>query len=186
LDRFTKVRRTFVAQQNSVLSLPPTTPPLSSPFPIQLTSGGTIDPLAFIVVEMKHNAGVVLLNAVINWSATFMPPATSAALNVPGFADATFEIARNGFVINTVTQTAVQKGTPLQTGFLFTETVPTFDIASLLHLDTTPLHSDFREFVYTLRATNISIVPPQVTGGGATASAEVGAVTFVAQVIESC
>lgn len=43
---FGKIERVFVAEQNAVLPLPPTTPPLSSPFTIPLTGGGTIDPLA--------------------------------------------------------------------------------------------------------------------------------------------
>jgi hypothetical protein len=187
MEWFTRIRRTVVTEQNAVLTLPPITPPLSSPFPVTLTSGVTIDPLAFTAIRLKCNDSAVLLNAVINWSATFIPPTTPATLNVAGYADITFEIALNGFVIYTVTQTAVQKGIGLQSGFPFSESVPTFELATLLHLDTLPLlFADFRELVYTLRATNIAIVPPQVTGGGATATAQVGAVTLSAQVLRSC
>jgi len=186
MNWFSRVRRIIVAEQNAVLSLPPITPPLSSPFPIQLTNGGTLAPLAFITVDLRHCNSAVLLSAVVNWSVTFTPPETPSVLNVPGFADITFEIGLNGFGIYTVTQTAVQKGTPLEDSCLFSETVPTFEIASLLHLNTTPLRSEFNEFTYTLQASNISIVPPKVASGTATASAAVGAVTFAAQVIERC
>jgi len=91
----------------------------------------------------------------------------------------------NGFVIYAVTQTAVQKGLPVNSAVLFSLAVPTFEIASLLHLDMRHIFKacSSRELVYTLRATNVSLVAPQVASGVATVSAEVGAVTFVAQEI---
>jgi hypothetical protein len=187
-----KIERVFVAEQNAVLPLPPTTPPLSSPFTIPLTGGGTIDPLATIRVNIRRNRNAVLLSAVVNWSATFTPPTTAAVLTTPGYVDVTFEILRNGIIVYTVTQTAVQKGTPLNQG-LFTQAVPTFEIASLLHFDRPVVAEvpciNFRNgrdwsFVYTLRATNVALVAPLVAGETATVTAAVGAVTFVAEEIE--
>lgn len=183
---YRKTERVFISQQNVLLPLPPTTPPLTSPFPIQLTNGGTTN-LATINLSqipdcLRVDCGGVLLSAVINWSATFSPPATPSVLNVPGFADITFEFLTNGTVVYRVTQTAMQKGIPLiQPTFLFTVAVSTFEIASMLFLDTTPLCNSCHKLcnVYTLRATNISLVTPQTVTGGATTTAAVGAVTFV-------
>ena len=189
MQTFRQLKRVMVSEQNSLLPLPPTTPPFSSPFPIQLTSGGTIDPLAIIRFNIKHRQNSVLLSGVINWSATFTPPATPSALNVPGFVDVTFEILRDGIVLYTVTQTAVQKGAPVNQEFLFTTAVPTFELAALLHLDNRTLSSicdNSREFIYTLRATNVLLAAPQVDAGVATVTAAVGGVTLVAQEFAAC
>jgi len=180
-----KKERTFVSEHNALLPLPPIVSPLTSPFPIQLVNGGTVN-LATIDACLRCHCDIVSLSAVINWSATFSPPSsvsTSSLLNTPGYADVTFEFLRNGIVIYRVTQTSVQKGMPLnQPAVLFTLAIPTYEIASMLFLDLTPIrYSGHPEpNVYTLRATNISLIPPQISiVGGATTTAEVGAVTFI-------
>jgi hypothetical protein len=133
----------------------------------------------------------VLLNAVVNWSATFTPSSVTT-LNVPGYADITFEILRNDIVIYRVGQTATQKGFPLvQPAFQFSRPTSTFEIASLLYFDTTPIFCnekiDFAERnTYTLAATNINLIAPQVSIIPATTSAAVGAVTLVATEVEAC
>ena len=183
--KFGEIERVVFSQFNPVLPLPPITPPLTSPFPTNLPGGGTIN-LALVNVRADHDRDGVLLSATINWSATFTPPTPAAVLNVPGFADVTFELLRNGIVIYRVDQTAIQKGFPLnQPAFLFTVTVSTFEIASLLHFDFTlpACHHEFN--VYTLRATNIALTAPQVATGTATTTAAVGAVTLVAEKVEA-
>ncbi|MDR3589509.1 MAG: hypothetical protein P4N41_07575 [Negativicutes bacterium] len=189
--KFGEIERVVFSQFNPVLLLPPITSPLTSPFPIELPNAGTIN-LALVNIRSEHDRDGVLLSAVVNWSATFTPPTPTAVLNVPGFADVTFELLRNGVVIYRVDQTAVQKGVPLvQPTFPFT-TVSTFEIASLLHFDFRLPGFDFtpplclQEFnVYTLRATNIALVPPQVATGTATTTAAVGAATLVAEKVEA-
>jgi hypothetical protein len=185
-----KTECTFVNEYNSLLSLPPIIPPLTSPFPVPLTNGATVD-LATIDACVKNDCDIVLLSAVINWSATFIPPSsisTSSILNNPGYANVTFEFLTNGVVIYRVTQTTAQKGFPInQPTVLFTLAIPTYEIASMLFLDTTPLccnrHPQFNS--YTLRATNITLVSPVVSTGGATTTAAVGAVTFVVNIKET-
>lgn len=185
-----KIDRTFVSEFNPLLPLPPIIPPLTSPFPVPLTNGATVH-LATIDACVKNDCDVVLLSAVINWSATFTPPSsvsTSSILNTPGYANVTFEFLTNGVVVYRVTQTAVQKGFPInQPTVLFTLAVPTYEIASMLFLDTTPIccnrHQKFN--TYTLRANNIALVSPTISTGGATTTAAVGAVTFVLNIKET-
>lgn len=183
-------QRIFVSEQNGLLSLPPITPPLTSPFPIQLTNGGTVN-LAIINLSntdncIKHNNNGVLLSAVINWSATFTPPpsiSTSSILTTAGYANVTFEFLTNGSVVYRVTQTAVQKGIPLnQPTVLFTTAVPTYEIASMLFSDPARCHRTEAN-VYMLRATNILLAAPLIVTGGATTTAAVGAVTFVVSIL---
>lgn len=184
-----KIERIFVRESNPLLPLPPIIPPLTSPFPIPLANGGVVN-LATLDVCIKNDCEVVLLEAVINWSATFIPPASvsaSSLLNIPGYANVTFEFLANGIVIYRVTQTAVQKGFPInQPTVLFTAAVPTYEIASMLFVDTAPLcHNRHQKFnIYTLRATNITLIAPEFSTGGAAAAAAVGAVTFVLQIKE--
>ena len=174
-----RLKNIFIAQSGQLLPLPPVTPPLTSPFPVNLPNGGTVN-LALLNVRSAGNRSGAFLSATVNWSATFIPPDTPAVLNVPGFADVTFEILLNNIaVIYRVAQTAVQKGFPLiQPSFLFTIAVPTYEIASLGHFDRSLPVEEHR--VYTLRATNISLTAPQVAAGTAVTTAQVGAVTFTA------
>lgn len=183
-----KTEHIFVNEYNPILALPPIIPPLTSPFPIALTNGGTID-LATINACVKNECDAVLLSAVINWSATFIPPSsvsTSSILNTPGYANVTFEFLTNGVVIYRVTQTAAQMGFPInQPTVLFTLAVPTYEIASMLFLDTTSFCCKQQKMNnYTLRATNITLVSPAVATGGASTTANVGAVTFVVNLKE--
>jgi len=183
-------RQVFVSEQNGLLSLPPTIPPFTSPFPIQLTNGGTVN-LAMINLNqthhgMKQNCDGALLHAVINWSATFTPPpsiSASSILNTAGYANVTFEFLKNGAVIYRVTQSATQHAIPLnQPTFLFTTAIPTYEIASMLFFNTDRCPCS-KSAIYILRATNILLVAPQISVGGATTTAAVGAVTFL---LSSC
>jgi hypothetical protein len=184
-----KTERIFVNEFNSLLPPPPIIPPLTSPFPIPLANGDTVD-LAAIEACIKNECEVVLLSAVINWSATFIPPAsvsTTSILNNPGYANVTFEFLRNGIVIYRVTQTAIQNGFPInQPTVLFTLAVPTYEIASMLFLDTASICCNRHPNIscYTVRANNITLVSPIVATGGAVTTAAVGAVTFVVTVKE--
>ena len=180
-----KNERTFISEHNALLALPPIIPPLTSPFPIPLVNGGTVN-LATVDACLRCDCEIVSLSAVINWSATFIPPSsisTTSILNTPGYANVTFEFLRNGIPIYRVTQTSVQKGIPLnQPAALFTLAIPTYEIASMLFIDRMPIR--YRRHhgpnIYTLRATNIALVSPQISIiGGATVTAAVGAVTFV-------
>lgn len=182
-----KCERTFVNEFNSVLSLPPIMPPFTSPFPIDLPNGEVVN-LAAIEACVNSHCDIVSLSAVINWSATFFPPSgvsSSTILNNPGYANVTFEFLRNGVIIYRVNQTAGQNGFPInQPTALFTLAVPTFEIASMLFLDTTPLCNNRHQKAntYILRANNIILVPPAFTASGATTTAQVGAVTFLVNI----
>lgn len=183
-----KNEHTFVSEYNALLALPPIIPPLTSPFPIPLLNGGTVN-LATIETCLRCDCDSVLLQASINWSVTFIPPSSisnASILNTPGYANVTFEFLRNGIVIYRVTQTAVQKGIPLnQPTTLFTLAIPTYEIAAMLFVDLMPIrHAQHHgSTAYTLRATNIILFAPQIASiGGATITAAVGAVTFVLNV----
>jgi hypothetical protein len=179
----------FLSESNAVLPLPPIIPPLTSPFSFELLNATTVN-LATIDACVRDDDEVVALSAVINWSATFIPPAsisTISILNTPGYADVTFEFLRNGVVIYRVTQTAAQKAIPLnQPTVIFTSAIPTYEIASMLFFDRIPIcDSRHRKHsIYTVRATNIALVAPQVlVTGGASTTAEVGAITFVVKIL---
>lgn len=178
----------FVVQNNGLLSLPPITSPLISPFPIQLINQGTFN-LAIIELSnfhksKKHSSCGIILEAVINWSATFSPPSSissSSILNNTGYANVTFEFLKNEVVIYRVTQTAAQTGISLnQPTVLFTSPVSTYEIASMLFFDANSFHGCCSE-IYQLRATNILLSAPKLSTGGATITAAVGAVTFLAK-----
>jgi hypothetical protein len=184
-----RTERILVCEFNQLLPLPPILPPLTSPFPIGLTNGGVLN-LATLEACIKNDCEVVLLSAVINWSATFTPPSSvssSSLLNTPGHANVTFEFLTNGVVVYRVTQTAVQNGFPLnQPTVLFSSAATTYEIASMLFLDTTPICCNRHQklTIFTLRASNITLIPPQFSTSGATTTAAVGAVTFVLNIKE--
>jgi len=178
MTKFLKIKQVYFYQINSVLPLAPTVAPLTSPFPINITTGETIN-LALINAPVGSGPDGILLNAIVNWSATFSPPTTSTTINTPGYADATFELLRNGIIITRITQTATQKGIPLNSSLDFSIPVPTYEIASLMFFDTNANSCLIN--TYTLRITNISLVAPQVAAGTATTTAQVGAITLVGQ-----
>ncbi|MDF2501352.1 MAG: hypothetical protein K0Q77_2066 [Anaerosporomusa subterranea] len=187
--KFGEIKRIVFDESNQTLPPPPITAPLISPFTINLSNGGTTN-LAAVTLTAERPVGV-LLNAVVNWSSTFTPPGTTATLVVPGFANVTFEILRNGVVIYRVTQTAIQNSFFTQPAGT-TTSLTTYQIATLLHFDTTSVVPQFcnerapKINVYTLRATNILLVAPQVSAGTAVTTAAVGAVTFIAEKIKAC
>ncbi|MDF2571909.1 MAG: hypothetical protein K0R55_3513 [Sporomusa sp.] len=187
--KFGEIKRIVFGNFNQTLPPPPITPPLTSPFAISLTNGSTVN-LATVTLTADRPVGV-LLNAVVNWSSAFNPPSSTATLVVPGFADITFEILRNGVVIYRVTQTAIQNAfftQPIGT----TTVLTTYQIATLLFFDTPPVVQQFcnegapQLNVYTLRATNILLVAPQVSSETATTTAAIGAITFIAEKVKAC
>lgn len=157
-------------EQNAVLPLPP------AAFPTSLSSSDIIN-LASLTFEI-HGLEGVILNAVVNWSATFTPSATATTLVTPGFADVTFEFLRNGQVIYRVSQTVMQKGIPLSGDF--TAATTTLTTTALLHFNIATHGSH----TYTLRANNIVLTAPVLASGTATTSAAVGAVTLIAEGVE--
>lgn len=187
--KFGEIKRVVFDESNQNLPPPPITAPLTTPFTTTISNGGTTN-IAVVSLKAKRPVGV-LLNAVVNWSATFTPPSTTATLVVPGLASITFEILRNGAVLYRVSQTAIQNA-------FFTRpdgtTTPltVYQIATLLHFDTA---LDAPQFcnegspqldVYLLRATNVLLVAPQVSAGTAVTTAAVGAVTFIAEKAKTC
>ena len=174
---------------NQALPPPPLSAPLQSPFPVALASGTAVN-LAAVTLSAAQR-GRTVLRAVVNWSATYTPPATDTVLLTPGFAGVTFEILRNGTVIYRVAQTAVQNAFFNQPAGTVSP-LTTYQIAALLHVDAAapcrrscpkqalPLQ------VYLLRAANIFLVAPEVAAGAAQTTAAVGAVTFIAEKTKTC
>lgn len=174
-----KLEHVFVSEIDAVLPLPSTPPELSS-FPISLTIGKTTN-LALLNIPVHQSLNNALIQGVINWSTTFFPPVSTANVTVdtPGSATVSFEILVNGFVIDRLTQTVVQNSAPLIPPSTFSTASTSFAIATLLHLDHSFQLDCHLRNVYTLRATNITIVPPIVSSDTATATASVGAVTML-------
>jgi hypothetical protein len=179
--KFGEIERVSFSEVDSVLPLPPTTPPFTSPFPLSLINGSTVN-LALLNVSSRHDNDGVLLQAVINWSATFTPPANTSnvTITIPGYTTVSFEILLNGIVIARTTQTAVQNSTSPTSSSTFSAATTTFNIAALSHFDKNPIFNCHLIKAYALRVTNISVVAPQVSSGVATASASAGAVTMLA------
>jgi hypothetical protein len=165
-----KIRHFILAEKNAVLPLPPTA------FPTSLSSRDIVN-LASITFRI-HDLDGVLLQAVVNWSATFTPSATATTLTTPGFADVTFEILLNDQVVYRVSQTTVQKENPIVGNF--TAATTTQATTALLHFNI-PAHGSN---TYILRANNIVLTAPVLASGTATTSAAVGAVTLIAEGME--
>lgn len=187
--KFGEIKRIVFAGSNQTLPPPPITAPLLTSFTTSLSNGATAN-LASVTLSAERPAGV-LLNAVINWSSTFTPLSTMATLVAPGFANVTFELLRSGAVIYRVTQTAMQNAFFAQpTGT--TTALTTYQIAAVLHFDTILAGKQFCNEAappinaYTLRATNILLVAPQVSAGTAVTTAAVGAVTLIAEKTKAC
>ncbi|MBP2654078.1 MAG: hypothetical protein H6Q73_1647 [Firmicutes bacterium] len=178
MTKFLEIEQVHFYEINSVLPLTPNTTPLTSPFPITITTGETIN-LALINVPVGSEPDGILLNAIVNWSATFTPTTASTTINTPGYADATFELLRNGILITRITQTAAQKGIPLNSSLDFSTPIPTYEIASIMFFDTKAISC--KTNIYTLRITNISLVAPLVASGTATTSAQIGAICLIGQ-----
>lgn len=153
-------------EQNAVLPPPPTA------FPISLSNNDIVN-LASITFKI-HGLEGVILNAVVNWSATFTPSTTATTLTTPGFADVTFELLRNGQVVYRVSQTVMQKEIPIIGNF--TTATTTLTTTELLHVNI-PVHGSN---TYILRANNIVLTAPVLASGTAITSAAVGAVTLIA------
>ncbi len=167
-----KIKHVVGTEKNAVLPLPPIA------FPISLPHGVTVN-LASLTFDC-HNLDAAILQAVVNWSATFTPPSTASVLTTPGYADVAFELLLNGDVIYRVIQTATQKGIPIIGNFITATT--TYQIASLLHF-AIPVYGHERNN-YTLRATNIVLTAPVLAAGLATTTAAAGAVTLVAKELD--
>lgn len=175
----TEVERVVTAERHAVTPLPSTTEPIESPFPVNLPAGGTVE-LARLTIDLRRDRDAVLLLGTVNWSASF----SAEIITRGGSADVTFELLRDGAVIYRVTQSAVQ----LEVAALsrpVSAAAAVFQIASLRHLDTTPLTGKTNCVTYTLRATNIILVKPDSPDEQNTVTAEAGAVTLTAQEIEA-
>lgn len=164
-----KIELTVVKEHNTV--------PVSD-FPVILPNEGTID-LASVAIDLTGDLDGVLLQAVVNWETLFDP--SPGNLTFAGFAFVDFELLRDGVVIYRVSQTAPQEQVSAteNSGLV----LPTFRVATLLHLDTEPLTGHAGIVTYTLRATNITLVPPQNDTPGLV-QAQVAAVTLIAQEVE--
>ncbi len=155
-------------------------------FPINLPAGGTVE-LCRIVVPEERGSRAVLLNAVVNWRATFTGLTTPVAIAVPGFVRVSFELLRNGGVVYRVIETANQAAPTIIGSFIGPTT--TFVTTALLHLDAASLCGNScagSPALYTLRATNIIFAPPLFGGvPAATVSAAAGAVTLAFEAVET-
>ena len=123
--------------------------------------------------------------AAVNWTAVFdIRGAEDFSLLRAGSATATFELLRNGTVIQRLTQTAPQ--TFVDFGPRRISSGLSAEIAALLHFDDLVCSEPSGFVTYTLRVTNVFVTaplfsstpPPSFTGSVAT-----GAVTLVVQEI---
>ncbi len=165
-----KIRHFILNEKNAVLPLPPTA------FPTSLSCRDIVN-LASITFRI-HDLDGVILQAVVNWNATFTPSATATTLAIPGFADVAFEFLLNGQVVYRVNQTVIQKEIPIIGNF--TAATTTYTTTTLLHFNIATHGSN----TYTLRANNIVLTAPVLVSGTATTSAAVGAVTLIAEGLE--
>lgn len=137
------IQKTVICEHNSRSSVP---------FSTVLTS--TAD-LASVTFDLSRSFGGVLLQGIVNWSATFtIPPAVRLEEN--GFAEVTFQLLRDGQVIYQVTQTLRQKDFEVSDE---SQTSTAFETASLLYLDTLPVTSPVGGITYTVRAADIALFP---------------------------
>lgn len=176
-----EIERVFDCQTNTT-ALPP--------FPTILPAGGTV-PLCSITVPVGRDRDAFLVRAVINWSATFTPLVSLLTLTGLGFAQVTFEIARDGVPIARVTQTVNQPDGTI--GVILGTAVTGFNIATAEVLDTTSLTSGVSGpiSVFELRATNIiAVAPVNVLGTVivplATVTINAGLISLVVEEIEAC
>ncbi|MDF2568908.1 MAG: hypothetical protein K0R55_512 [Sporomusa sp.] len=159
------------------------------PFTTTLPDNGTVT-LCSITVPTRRDA--YLVRAVINWSVTFTPiiPAIGLViLSTPGFAQAQFEILKDGGPIARVTQSLGQLGFTI--GDIFNTEASNFGVATLQVLDTTSVSGVSNELAtFEVRATNIILTAPLSVNGttiiplGDIVSA-VGSVSLVVEQVEA-
>ena len=157
------------------------------PFTTTLPDNGTVT-LCSVTVPTCRNA--YLVRAVINWSVAFRPFLSLIVLSTPGFAQAQFEILRDGGPIARVTQSLGQLGFTI--GDLFNTEAENFGVAALQVLDTSSLTCGITNPITTfeIRATNIILTAPLSINGttiiplGDITSA-VGLVSLVVEEVES-
>lgn len=180
--KFTAVEQVVTDEESQLLPLPPTAPPITSPFPLSLASGATYD-LAAVSLNLAGDRDGVLLFAAVNWSATF---ATAVTL-VPGWVDVTFQLLRNGTLIYQVTESAVQTPIGQQNLAVSFPGSTDFRAASLRYLDTAPTKACPGVLTYTLRATSIVFKDTtDIDNNTFPPTAAIGAVTLTAEEIEAC
>jgi len=182
--KFTTVEQVVTKEKNELLPLPPATPPITSPFPLELENGATYD-LATVTIDLRGDRDGVLLLAAINWSVAFAP---SVAL-IPGWINVTFQLLRNDLLIYEVTESALQAPIGQQTPALAVPGMTDFRIASLRFLDMAPALACPGRLQYTLRATNIMITATTAVDGEEPPPpplAQIGAVTLTAEEVEAC
>jgi hypothetical protein len=127
-----------------------------------------------------------LIHALVDWSVTFTGLAIPVFIDVPGFAQVTFELLRDGGPIFSVTETANQAAPAILQ--LFVGPTTTFVKTTLLHLDTTSIGGASTPLsTFTLRATNVILTAPIFDAiAAATVTAAAGATTLVVEEIEAC
>lgn len=172
------IERVFECEANTLA-----TPPFITP----LVSGAT---LCSIVVPTRR-AGY-LVRAVVNWSVTFTPLLVPIPLTVPGFAQVTFQIFKDGGPIAIVTDSAGQQGFSVDITVPFSTASSTFETTAIQILDTSSVFSVTNPIsLFELRATNVVLSPPLnvlgtvVTLAGS-ASAAQGLVSLVVEEIDVC
>lgn len=161
------------------------------PFTTTLADNGT-STLCSLTVPTRRDA--YLVRAVINWSVCFKPiiPAVGLiVLSTPGFAQAQFEILKDGGPIATVTQSLGQLGFTI--GDIFNTEAANYGIATLQVLDTTSLSGITTNeiSIFEVRATNIILTAPLSVNGTTiiplgTIRSAVGHVSLVVEQVESC
>lgn len=154
------------------------------PFTTTLPDNGTVT-LCSLTVPSRR--GGYIVRAVINWGVTFTPFITTVILSTPGFAQAQFEILKNGGPIARVTQSLGQLGFTI--GDLFNTEASNFGVATLQVKDN-PLNGNFNPLsVFEVRATNITLTAPLSINGttiiplGDITSA-VGSVSLIVEEVE--
>lgn len=171
---FTGIDRVFTCETNALVT---------PPFPTALTPNGTVD-LCKISIPSRRARNAFLVNAMINWSATFTPLST-ANLETPGFAQITFALLRDGSPIFHVIETA---GQIVLTSTSFISASTTFITTKLQHWDTTVLTGVVNPItVFAVRATDIILVPPLASAGVSigTITAAAGAVTLSVEEVKA-
>ncbi|MEN6411796.1 MAG: hypothetical protein ABFC84_03395 [Veillonellales bacterium] len=157
---------------------------VTPPFPISLTNNTTAEIGKLTICRPLQQCGCLIVTAVVNWSATFTPPdGVSATVSTAGYADIVIELLFNNNVIYRVFQTALQKAIPLPPA-LFSSASTTCEIAPLLYSYQMPFCFNSCGYydMIALHAT-AKLVAPVVSTGTAAASANIGAVTLIAEVV---
>ena len=173
-----EINRVYKCEINSI-----ETPPFTTTLP----DNGTVT-LCSLTAPTCHNA--YLVRAVVNWSVSFRPFLSLIVLSTPGFAQAQFEILKDGGPIARVTQSLGQLGFTI--GDIFNTQASNFGVATLQVLDTSSLTGGVTNPLSTfeIRATNIILTAPLSVNGNTIISlvditSAVGLVSLVVEEVEA-